>query len=104
MNTWLKIKQESAGYTSDVTTPEQKADYIRKYKQKENINLHPALIMKNPGRKATAKLMLNSFWGNSGKMYTNPPQISSTSFPTSYLTFIKSESTTRKVWRSSTRI
>jgi len=59
----LKIKQESAGYPSDVTTPEQKADYIRNYKQKENISLNPTLIVKNPGRKATAKLMLNSFWG-----------------------------------------
>jgi len=72
VNTWLKIKQESAGYPGNVTTPEQKADYVRNYKQKENISLDPALIAKNPGRKATAKLMLNSFWGKFGENLHKP--------------------------------
>jgi len=66
------MKQESAGYPSDVTTPEKKADYIRNYKQKENINLHPALIVKNPGCKATAKLVLNSFRGKFGENLHKP--------------------------------
>jgi len=34
VNTWLKIKQESVGYPSGVATPEEKADYIRRYKEK----------------------------------------------------------------------
>ena len=34
---------------------------------KEGIRLDPELIVKNPGRKATAKLMLNSFWGKFGE-------------------------------------
>ena len=71
VNTWLKIKQESAGYPSNVTTPEQKAEYVQNYKQKENISLTP-LIVKNPGRKATAKLMLNSFWGKFGENLLKP--------------------------------
>ena len=34
---------------------------------KEGIRLDPELIVKNPGRKATAKLMLNSFRGKFGE-------------------------------------
>jgi len=55
-----------------VTTPEQKAEYVRNYKQKENISLTPSSIAKNPGRKATAKLMLNSFWGKFGENLHKP--------------------------------
>ena len=69
---WLKIKHESAGYPSWANTPETKARYIRQYKQKENIDLDPALIAKNPGRKATAKFMLNSFWGKFGENLHKP--------------------------------
>ena len=72
VNTWLKIKQESAGYPRNVTTPEQKEDYISRYKQRENIRLTPSRIAKNPGRKATAKLMLNSFWGKFGENLHKP--------------------------------
>jgi len=72
VNTWLKIKPESAGYPGNVTTPEQKADYVRNYKQKENISLNPSSIAKNPGRKATAKLMLNSFWRKFGENLHKP--------------------------------
>ena len=72
VNTWLKIKQESAGYPGNVTTPEQKADYIRNYKHKENISLNPSSIAKSPGRKATAKLMLNSVWGKFGENLHKP--------------------------------
>jgi len=55
-----------------VTTSEQKAEYVRNYKQKENISLTPSSIAKNPGRKATAKLMLNSFWGKFGEILHKP--------------------------------
>ena len=72
VNTWLKIKQESAGYPSWATTPEDKARYVQRYKQREGIDLDPNLIIKNPGRKATAKLMLNSFWGKFGENLHKP--------------------------------
>ena len=36
------------------------------------IDLDPSLIQKNPGHKATAKLMLNSFWGKFGENLLKP--------------------------------
>ena len=58
---WLKLKQESAGWPSWCETLEQKREYILEYEQKEGIRLDVANIAKNPGRKATAKLMLNRY-------------------------------------------
>jgi len=72
VNTWLKIKQESAGYPSWCHTPQDKTRYVQQYRQKEGIALDPAMIQKNPGRKATAKLMLNSFWGKFGENLHKP--------------------------------
>lgn len=63
VNTRLKIKTEASGYPSCTDTPAKKEEYVTNYKQREGIDLDPALIAKNPGRKATAQLMLNSFWG-----------------------------------------
>ena len=58
---WLRLKQESAGWPSWCETLEQKREYILNYEQKEGIRLDVAKIAKNPGRKATAKLMLNRY-------------------------------------------
>ena len=58
---WLRLKQESAGWPSWCETLEQKRIYILEYEQKEGIRLDVANIAKNPGRKATAKLMLNRY-------------------------------------------
>ena len=63
VNTWLKIKQESAGWPSWCQTLEQKRDYILCYQEREGIRLDIASIAKNPGRKATAKLMLKQLLG-----------------------------------------
>ena len=65
MATFLNLK--SAGYPGWAQTEEQKQQYVRDYFDKEGITLDPLLIEKNPGRKATAKLMLNSFWGKFGE-------------------------------------
>ena len=59
VNTWLKIKQESAGWPRWCQTEEQKQQYIREYEAREGIQLDYDMIRKNPGRKAVAKLMLN---------------------------------------------
>ena len=67
MNTWLKNKTEASGYPHWADTPEKKTQYVRDYATKEGIHLEPEKIEKNPGRKATAKLMLNSFWGKFGE-------------------------------------
>ena len=65
VNTWLQIKQESAGWPSWCQTLQQKQEYLRLYKEKEGIQLQN--VQKNPGRKQVAKLMLNSFWGKFGE-------------------------------------
>ena len=65
VNTWLQIKQESAGWPRWCQTQEQKQRYKRQYKEKEGITLQN--VEKNPGRKQVAKLMLNSFWGKFGE-------------------------------------
>ena len=67
VNTWLKVKQESSGYPAWADSDEKKARYRQDYKTHQDIDLDPVLIDKNAGRKATAKLMLNSFWGKFGE-------------------------------------
>lgn len=57
VNTWLKIKQQSAGWPDEYVTEEQKAAYIWAYEEGEGIKLEK--VEKNPGRKTVAKLMLN---------------------------------------------
>jgi len=37
VNTWLKIKQESAGYPHWCHTPQDKTQYVQQYHQKEGI-------------------------------------------------------------------
>ena len=59
VNTWLKLKQESAGWPAGVETREQKAEYLQRYEQHESIKLEPDKIAINPGRKSIAKLLLN---------------------------------------------
>ena len=57
VNTFLKVKQEVAGWPDGCETETQKEDYIREYQQKEGILLEN--VAENPGRKAIAKLLLN---------------------------------------------
>ena len=67
VNTWLKIKTEASGYPHWATTPSEKAEFRQRYHQREGILLDETQMVKNPGRIATAKLMLNSFWGKFGE-------------------------------------
>ena len=62
VETWLKVKQESSGWPSWCQTHEQKREYILRYQEREGIRLDVAAIAKNPGRKATAKLMMNRYF------------------------------------------
>ena len=61
VNTWLKVKQEASGWPTWCQTLEDKREYIINYQEREEIRLDIASIQKNPGRKATAKLMLNRY-------------------------------------------
>ena len=67
VNKWLKNKTEASGYPHWTDSAEKKQSYISAYAEKEGIHLDADNITKNPGRKATAKLMLNSFWGKFGE-------------------------------------
>ena len=75
VNTWLKLKQESTGWPSWCQTVEQKRDYILRYQEREGIRQDITSIAKNPGCKATAKLMLNSFWGKFGERVNKPTTV-----------------------------
>ena len=61
VNHWLKAKQESSGWPNWCQTLEDKREYIINYREREGIQLDIGRIAKNPGRKATAKLMLNRY-------------------------------------------
>ena len=80
VNTWLKIKTEASGWPKNCTTEAKKKDYIKRFKKKEGIRLEFGKIEKNPGLKATAKLMLNSFWGKFGQR-ENLPQVQQCTSP-----------------------
>ena len=61
VNKWLKTKQEASGWPSWCVNIEQKRQYIQEYQEREGIRLDISKIAKNPGRKTTAKLMLNRY-------------------------------------------
>ena len=59
VNTWLKIKTEASGMVIRYKAA-WPSSFIKQFEAKEGIPLEYAKIKKNPGLKATAKLMLNS--------------------------------------------
>ena len=83
VDTWLRIKTESSGYPHWATTPLDQQHFRDCYYEREGVILDLNMIAKNPGQKATAKLMLNSFWGKFGenlrkssmKAVSNPAQL-----------------------------
>ena len=72
VDAWLKIKTEASGWPVNCETEEEKWHYIRRFEEKEGIRLQYENVEKNPGLKATAKLMLNSFWGKFGQRENLP--------------------------------
>ena len=67
VNTWLKIKDEASGWPGDCTTPEKRQQHLQAYFEHKGVQLDENNIRVNKGRRAVAKLMLNSMWGNSIK-------------------------------------
>ena len=79
VNTFLKLKQEASGWPAEVgDDPEKRQDYIANYLRHENIQLDPEKIEKNAGKRTTAKLMLNSFWGKFGERQNKPKTVTIT--------------------------
>ena len=91
IDTFLIEKLESSGWPSSCVTEEEKGAYVRKVKVTEGIELNPDRIEVNPGRRASAKLMLNSMWGKFGSRDT----LSTTKFitnPSEYFGLLNSKS------------
>ena len=55
VNTWLKLKQESAGWPADCVISEQQEAYRADYEAHEGIKLEN--VADNPGRKAIAQIL-----------------------------------------------
>lgn len=69
VNTFLKMKQEASSW---LFNRNDKYKYIEEYHQREEIRLEYHYIASNPGLRALAKLMLNSFWGKFGQRENIP--------------------------------
>jgi hypothetical protein len=67
VNQFLKEKIEASGWPRGCDTDEKKTEYVKQVEEREGIKIDPARIENNPGRRAIAKLMLNSFWGKFGQ-------------------------------------
>ena len=72
VNTFLKMKQEASALPKWCQTEEDRYKYIEEYFQREGIHLEYRNIVSNPGHRALAKLMLNSFWGKFGQRENMP--------------------------------
>jgi hypothetical protein len=70
---FLKLKQEASGWPEKCISEEQKQKYIDDYQEHQGITLDCANIVKNDGKRAVAKLCLNSLWGKFGQN-SNKPQ------------------------------
>lgn len=73
INLFLKCKQEASDYPENVTTEEEKQEYLKNYYEHEGIELDKENISYNSGMRTVMKLLLNSFWGRFG-MNTNKVQ------------------------------
>ena len=69
MNTFLKIKQESSGFSGNCFDENGQIkesvvdEYIEGYLDHEGIQLDRDKIMRNEGMRTVAKTLLNSLWG-----------------------------------------
>ena len=72
IESFLRYKQEAAGYPIGCDTPEEQQAYIDDYLQNQGISLRPDNIKVNPGLKKTAKIALNSFYGKWGQRSNLP--------------------------------
>ena len=61
---FMKIKLETSPWENDFSTVQ---DYITSIKNCLDINVEPENIVPNPGKRAVAKICLNSLWGKFGQ-------------------------------------
>ncbi|XP_039313511.1 uncharacterized protein LOC120359579 [Solenopsis invicta] len=72
INSFLQLKQEASGWSSECMDDKSKARYLREYEEIEGIVLNRNNISRNPGLRSVAKLCLNSFWGKFGQQSNLP--------------------------------
>jgi hypothetical protein len=58
----MRLKVEASGFPSGVETDEQKAEFIKKYKDELGIEIRLDRVKYNPGLRYIAKICLNSLW------------------------------------------
>ncbi|KAJ8018898.1 putative DNA polymerase [Holothuria leucospilota] len=95
INTFLKLKQEADGWPSHCKTEQEKLRYLEEYAEKEGIQLDQHAIDKNDGKRALAKLMLNSFWGKFGQR-SKLPQTTFANNLSSYMELLLDQTKTVK--------
>lgn len=64
---FIQMKQEASGWPNECLTDAERQKYIDEYLISEGVRLRRSNIVKNPGLRQLAKLMLNSFWGKFGQ-------------------------------------
>lgn len=64
IKTFMRLKEENGGFEG---TMEEKEEYCKMWKDKLDIDIDPLKINNNAGKKANAKLLLNSLWGKFGQ-------------------------------------
>ena len=67
INMFLQMKTQASRFLSNVTTCEQKNEYIRQYEKHKGVHLDLNKIEHNPGLHSIGKLALNSFYGKFGQ-------------------------------------
>lgn len=67
INKFFKAKMEAGGWRNTCNTAGKKEGLHRRSQREGYITLDLTRVENNPGRKAVAKLMLNSFWGKCGQ-------------------------------------
>ena len=63
VDTFLKVKQQAAGWPAGVDSESARDAYIKEYEQVEGIALEPELVCANPALYFVAKCALNNMWG-----------------------------------------
>ena len=97
VNTWPKLKQESVGWPSDCVTEEERRRFIERFEEREGIRLEKEKVTPNPGLKATAKLMPNSFWGKFGEK-TNKSKVEQVKQPAQLYRLLWEPANTEEPW------
>ena len=67
VKTFMKIKQSASGWPKQNMSEDEKKQYINDYKTFEDITLDYNTIQKNPGKRFSAKICMNSLFGKLGQ-------------------------------------